>query len=128
MKTTIKKRLRNTVVALSTILLLGSLMPGTFTDDIMQNDFLIDLKTKLKKFNSEKPEDRVYLQFDKPMYKPGETIWFSAFVRNGVDLKASEKSEILYVELIDPKGNVAQKLNLIARKGKTNAEFVVERI
>lgn len=125
MKTSIKKRLRNTVVALSTIVLLGSLMPGTFTEELMQNDFLIDLNTKLKQFNSDRPEDRVYLQFDKPMYKPGETMWFSAFVQNGADLKPSLKSEVLYVELIDPKGNVTQKKNLIAHKGKTNAEFEI---
>ncbi|MBL4592864.1 MAG: hypothetical protein JKX68_03500 [Flavobacteriales bacterium] len=125
MKTQIKKRLRNAAIALTTILFLGSLMPGTFTEEVLSNEFLTDLKSKIKTFNEERPEDRVYLQFDKPMYKPGETIWFSAFVRNGVDLKASSKSEILHVELIDPKGNVAQRMNLIARKGKTNAEFLI---
>ncbi len=125
MKTNLKRKMRNTLIALTTILFLGSLMPGTFTEEVLSNEFLTDLKSKLKTFNEERPEDRVYLQFDKPMYKPGETIWFSAFVRNGVDLKASKKSEILHVELIDPKGNVAQKMNLIAQKGKTNAEFAI---
>jgi hypothetical protein len=125
MKANVKSKMRNILIALSTILFLGSLMPGTFTEEVLSNEFLSDLKSKIKSFNEGQPEDRVYLQFDKPMYKPGETIWFSAFVRNGVDLKASEKSEILYVELIDPKGNVSQKVNLIAQKGKTNAEFEI---
>ncbi len=125
MKTNMKTKMRNILIALTTILFLGSLMPGTFTEEVLSNEFLTDLKSKIKTFNEERPEDRVYLQFDKPMYKPGETIWFSAFVRNGVDLKPSVKSDILHVELIDPKGNVAQKMNLIARKGKTNAEFAI---
>ncbi|PCJ23036.1 MAG: hypothetical protein COA97_12400 [Flavobacteriales bacterium] len=125
MKTNMKTKMRNIFIALTTILFLGSLMPGTFTEEVLSNEFLTDLKSKIKTFNDNQPEDRVYLQFDKPMYKPGETIWFSAFVRNGVDLKASVKSEILHVELIDPKGNVSQKLNLIARKGKANAEFFI---
>jgi hypothetical protein len=126
MKNTIKNKIRNISIALFALIFLGSLMPGRFTEDVLYNQFLTDLKSKLKKYNDENPEDRVYLQFDKPMYKPGETIWFSAFVRNGTDLKASEKSEILYAELIDPKGNVAKKLNLIANNGKTNAEFVLD--
>lgn len=125
MKANMKSKMRNILIALTTILFLGSLMPGTFTEEVLSNEFLTDLKSKIKTFNEDRPEDKVYLQFDKPMYKPGETIWFSAFVRNGVDLKASKKSEILYVELIDPKGNVSQKLNLIAQKGKTNAEFEI---
>ena len=125
MKTSIKKRLRNTIIAVSTILFLGSLMPGTFTEEILSNEFLNNLKSKLKKLDIENPEDRVYLQFDKPMYKPGETIWFSAYVRNGSDLKPSIKSDILHAELIDPKGNVIQTKNLIAQKGKTNAEFEI---
>lgn len=127
MKTNLKTKMRNVLIALSTILFLGSLMPGTFTEEVLSNEFLSDLKSKIKTFNEERPEDRVYLQFDKPMYKPGETIWFSAFIRNGVDLKPSKKSEILHVELIDPKGNVSQKINLIAHKGKTNAEFAITK-
>ncbi len=125
MKISVKSKIQKIGVALFTIFFLGSLMPGTFTEEVLSNPFLEDLKTQLKKYNDENAEDRVYLQFDKPMYKPGETVWFSAFVRNGSDLKPSVKSEILYAELIDPKGNVVKKHNLIARKGKTNADFLI---
>jgi len=127
MKTSIKNKVTKLGLALFTLIFLGSLMPGTFTEEVLSNVFLKDLKEKIKSYNEQNPEDRVYLQFDKPMYKPGETIWFSAFVRNGVDLKASNKSEILYAELIDPKGNVVTKHNLIARKGKTNADFLIDK-
>lgn len=127
MKTSIKNKVQKIFVALFAVLFLGSLMPGTFTEEVLSNQFLTDLKEKIKAFNEHNPEDRVYLQLDKPMYKPGENIWFSAYVRNGVDLKPSVKSEILYAELIDPKGNVVQKHNLIARKGKTNADFFIDK-
>ncbi len=122
-----KTKIKNSIIALIAITMLASLMPGTFTEEVLSNAFLKDLKEKIKTFNEERPEDRVYLHFDKPMYKPGETIWFSAYVRNGVDLKASKKSEILYAELIDPKGNVVTKHNLIARKGKANADFFIDK-
>jgi len=90
------------------------------------NEFLQSLKVKLDNYNKSFPEDRVYVQLDKPLYKPGETIWLSAFIRNATDMKASDKSDILYVELIDPKGNVAQKHQLIAHKGKTSADFLLD--
>ncbi|MCB0400875.1 MAG: carboxypeptidase regulatory-like domain-containing protein [Flavobacteriales bacterium] len=121
-----KKTFKHLSIALLSVVMLASLMPGTFTEEVLSNAFLKDLKEKIKTINEERPEDRVYLHLDKPMYKPGETIWFSAYVRNGVDLKASKKSEILYAELIDPKGNVVQKHNLIARKGKANADFFLD--
>ncbi|MBI4645149.1 MAG: hypothetical protein HY738_00800, partial [Bacteroidia bacterium] len=92
---------------------------------IVDSEFLKKLREKFEKFCSQLPEDRVYLQFDKPFYKPGETIWFSAYVRNGADLKPSLKSEILHVELISPKGNAEKELRLIAKHGKTKGDFLL---
>ncbi len=60
------------------------------------------------------PEDRVYLHTDKPFYKPGENIYFSGYVRDGESLKKSKESQILYVELINPKGNVEKKVSIVA--------------
>lgn len=68
-------------------------------------------------FQQAMPEDRVYLMLDKSFYFPGETVWFSAFVRNGADMAPSEKSEILHVEFLAPSGNVDKELTLITRKG-----------
>lgn len=68
-------------------------------------------------FQQGMPEDRVYLMLDKSFYFPGETIWFSAFVRNGADMAPSVKSEILHVEWVAPSGNVEKELTLITRKG-----------
>ncbi len=89
----------------------------------MLNDFIKDLLNKQEQFNNTLPEDRVYLHADKPMYKPGETIWFSAYVRNGKDLKSSLKSDIVHVELINPKGAVEKALNLIAKNGVAQGDF-----
>ena len=59
MKNTIKTKIRNISIALFALIFLGSLMPGTFTEEVLSNQFLTDLKTKLKKYNDENPEDRV---------------------------------------------------------------------
>lgn len=120
------KSVKSLMIAIVAFAALGSFISISLTNEYKMNDFLKSLKTKLDNFNSEYPEDRVYVQLDKPMYKPGETIWLSAFIRNASTMKTSQKSDILYVELIDPKGNVSQKHQLIAHKGKTNADFLLD--
>ncbi|MBL8287373.1 MAG: hypothetical protein JNL85_05250 [Rubrivivax sp.] len=68
---------------------------------------------------------RLYIQVDKPLYKPGETIWFKAW-----DLTASSLSGPLaaaggvaaepkpaLVELVSPKGAVVMKKRIRATTG-----------
>jgi hypothetical protein len=76
-----------------------------------------ELHKVFKSWNDSLPEDRIYVQCDKPFYSPGETIWFSVFIRDAATFKASAKSDIVYVELINPKGSVEKVLTLIAKKG-----------
>lgn len=113
-------------IAFIAFVVLGSFISISFNNEFKLNDFLKNLTTQLEKLNETIPEDRVYVQLDKPFYKPGETIWLSAFLQDASTMKASKKSEILYVELIDPKGNVSKKINLVAQKGKVNAEFELD--
>ncbi len=68
-------------------------------------------------------EDRLYLSTNQPIYSPGENIWFSVFVRDA-QLKKSNKSEIVHVELKTPSGKIAQQLNLIARNGQAGGDFI----
>ncbi len=87
------------------------------------NIFLTELTEKFNSFHQGIPEDRVYLQFDKTIYQPGETVWFSAYVNDAKNMRPSKQSQILYVELVDPRGSVVKKLNLIVNSGKCTGEF-----
>lgn len=86
-------------------------------------NFLQRLKDSLQEYNNSYPEEKVYLQFDKPFYKPGEDIWFNAFVLNSNTHKPTITSDVIYVELIDPKGNVASRLELVIKEGTANGDF-----
>ncbi|MCC6722996.1 MAG: carboxypeptidase regulatory-like domain-containing protein [Saprospiraceae bacterium] len=70
--------------------------------------------------------EKVYLQFDRLFFEPGEDIWFNAFVRDANTLKASPKSDILYVELLAPNGSVLKKINLLAKGGTTAGDFKLD--
>jgi hypothetical protein len=90
------------------------------------NEFLNGLKTKLTAYEAHSPEDRVYVQFDKPFYKPGDDVWMSVMVRDGRTLQKSKKSDIVHLELVNPKGNVQEKFNLVTKDGFAAGDFRID--
>lgn len=69
--------------------------------------------------------EKVYIQTDKPMYEPGDYIWMNAFLVNGMTNKASKLSDILYVELINPKGSLEKKICLQVYNGSAQGDFMI---
>jgi hypothetical protein len=53
------------------------------------------------------PQEKVYVQFDKNVYSPGETIWFKAYLLTGTD--PTNISTNFYTELSDGKGTIVQR-------------------
>ncbi|MEI8271124.1 MAG: TonB-dependent receptor plug domain-containing protein [Paludibacter sp.] len=47
------------------------------------------------------PQEKLYLQTDKPYYSAGEEIWFKGYLVNATTLESSALSRFVYVELID---------------------------
>ncbi len=77
-----------------------------------------------ERWNEHLPEDRVYALLDKPFYAPGESIWFTAFVRNGADLKAANQSRIVRAELINPKGEEEMAYKVpVSEEGIAKGDF-----
>lgn len=92
---------------------------------VEDSTFIKMLKESLKQYHSNYPEEKVYLQLDKPFYKPGEDIWFNVFVLNSNTHKPTSISDVVYVELIDPKGNTS-KLDLVVREGTAHGDFALQ--
>ncbi|MEW6469013.1 MAG: MG2 domain-containing protein [Bacteroidota bacterium] len=121
MKTSAKRFLGTVLVSAALIGLAGWMYPGYHM--AVENEFIKSLKKKLNNYTEKLPEDRVYLQFDKPFYEPGETIWFSAFVRDAKSMKKSAQSDIVHVEFISPKGTTEKVIKLIAKDGVAQGDF-----
>src|SRR3990172_7858325 len=100
MKNITSKKFIGTVVLTASILSLAGWMYPGYYNMAVENDFIKSLKKKTSVYTEKLPEDRIYVQFDKPFYEPGETIWFSAFVRDGKNMKQSVKSDILHVDFM----------------------------
>jgi hypothetical protein len=61
---------------------------------------------KLASYAELAPPDKVYLHTDKDLYTNGETIWFKAYALNGITHLESDKSRVVYVELLNPKDSI----------------------
>lgn len=66
--------------------------------------------TLLKKLNTDYKQEKLYLQFDKAIYMPKETIWFKAYLFSGNFPSLISKS--LYAELIDVNGKIIQQITV----------------
>ncbi len=94
--------------------------PGPFAE------FLKDLKQKLGWFNQRVPNTRVFIVTDKTLYTPGESVWLTAFVREGAALApvTSQQGEAVTVELLDPKGAPAATIRLeLDKHGLAKGDF-----
>jgi hypothetical protein len=50
------------------------------------------------------PQEKIYMQFDKPSYVPGEIIWFKAYLMSGFD--PSSISKTAYIDFVNASGRV----------------------
>jgi len=89
-----------------------------------QNDgFLDGLIQKLAKYNKSYPDEKVYVQTDKTYYRQNEYLWYKAYLLNSNDNKPSKTSDVLYIELKDPKGNVVAKHEHKLESGVCDGNF-----
>ena len=58
------------------------------------------------------PQEKVYLQTDKPYYSAGEDIWLKAYLVNAATHKATTLSRFIYVELIDKSDSVLTRIKI----------------
>jgi hypothetical protein len=61
---------------------------------------------KAMNFNKVVPQEKVYLHFDNMGYFENETLWFKAYVTRTYDGRPTDLSKVLYVELLNPMGDV----------------------
>ena len=83
------------------------------------------IKAQLKLFSQQEAPEKVYLHFDKTLYKPGEWIWFNAYCRNANNLTTENTSGIVYVEFMDPKGTVIKNEKLQLNHGGASGSFQI---
>ena len=79
----------------------------------------------LNTFGRFNPQEKVYLHFDNTGYYLGETIWFKAYVVSAPQLRPTEMSKVLYVELLTPEGRVVETKTLKIVDGQCHGQFLL---
>ncbi|HEY8929779.1 MAG TPA: MG2 domain-containing protein [Mucilaginibacter sp.] len=73
--------------------------------------------------NAARPVEKAYLQFDKPYYAAGDTIYFKAYVTLRERHRLSDQSGVLHVDLINPYNKIDQSIKLQLVNGLASGDF-----
>lgn len=79
------------------------------------------------KIDANMPPDNIYIQTDKEVYKPSETIWFKAYILDTYTEKLSLKNNTLFVTLKNIETNAVvfeDKFKIV--NGCSNGDMVIE--
>jgi hypothetical protein len=92
-----------------------------------QNPEQLDFIQRFNSFQDELPRESVVLHTDRPWYFHGDRIWFSAYVTTGADHQLSHISELLYVELYNPEGDMIERVNIEIEEGRGEGSITFEQ-
>lgn len=74
------------------------------------------------------PQEKVYLHFDNTGYFQGETIWFKGYVIRADNGKPTDMSAVLYVELVNPSGDVVETRKLPILQGVAHGDIKLDSL
>ncbi|MEJ5996631.1 hypothetical protein WG904_19545 [Pedobacter sp. Du54] len=73
------------------------------------------------------PIEKLYLNFDKPYYLSGDTIWFKTYLLNA-SLQANAISKKVYIELVNDSNQVKERKSLLIVNGVAWGDFALKDI
>jgi TonB-dependent SusC/RagA subfamily outer membrane receptor len=91
------------------------------------DEFLKKISEQLAAYQRALPQEKIYLHLDKPLYQPGDMLWIKAYVLSANDLTSKPMSDVLYVNLINPRGTIEQSLTLRLNEGLGNSNFLIPK-
>jgi len=89
----------------------------------MEEDSLLKLLNQLDAFTTKYPQEKVYIQSDKPYYAIGDNIWIKAYALNTKTQKPTKISGLLYVELIGEDNIIKSQIRLPMKNGVAWGDF-----
>ncbi|MDD4636078.1 MAG: hypothetical protein PHI48_00135 [Bacteroidales bacterium] len=71
--------------------------------------------------------EKIYIQTDRPIYNLYDTIWYKVWVMQAGTLFPTEKSQLVYVDLINEVNRVTQSAQYTLKGGSANGQFVLTK-
>ena len=82
----------------------------------------------IENFGEVFPQEKVYLHFDNTSYYQGDPIWFQCYVVTSELNHLSDLSKTLYVELLNPGGEIVSKRVLPIKNGRCHSSFELTQL
>ncbi len=83
------------------------------------------INQQMTDFFSYYPKEKVFIMTGKNFYKPGETIWFRAFVTDANNLPAPDESLELVVKLYDKNGKQVLRKTFRLKNGSSPGDLLI---
>ncbi len=112
-----KKMIKKLAIFITLLTLISFTVFNNFRELVIQ---------KLDAYINDYPE-KVYVQTDKPYYTTGDDIWYTAYLLNGITHQKSEKSRVLYVELINEQDSILSKKQLYVNDVSVAGDFKIDK-
>jgi hypothetical protein len=81
-----------------------------------ENQVFDDIVGKITTYNELKSPEKTYITTDKDFYTNGETIWYKVFLLKGSNHTATDKSNVVYIELTNDKDSVVAQQKLFNKE------------
>lgn len=89
-------------------------------------DSLYSYFNHLSRYNVAYTREQVFVHLDNNAYFTGDDIWYTAYVVYGSNLRPTDMSRVLYVELLNESGNVVQRHRLRVQDGRADGNFKLD--
>ena len=83
------------------------------------------IKNYIQTYSVNYGPEKIYIHQDKFHYLPGETLWLAAYVVNAASLHPTQKSGVLYVDLVTDSNQPVKSLTLPLEEGVANGEILI---
>src|SRR5262245_30293209 len=91
---------------------------------VVGNEKLAKMSSQISDYFQRNPSQRSYVMTDKPLYQPGETIWFRADLRATGTL-VGKSNMGLNMMLMSPRGAIVAQKRVLAKQGIAQNDFAL---
>ncbi|MGO4293345.1 TonB-dependent receptor plug domain-containing protein [Chitinophaga sp. RAB17] len=77
-------------------------------------------------FDYSKYKEKIYIHTSHVFFQPGQDAFFKVYVVNAKDQRPATLSKVVFVEVLDPSGNMIKKLNYKITDGFAEGSFTFE--
>ena len=92
----------------------------------LRADGIDDVLDSLAVGSAQQVQEKVYVHTDNQCYFVGDTLWWKAYVVRADNLRPTDMSRLLYVELLSPDGLLVERQTVVvSAAGHTCGQFVL---